>query len=277
MEVNINKIASNITYKNGIYYANELSKISYPIEGNDACFELEDNSFWFNHRNNCIIELIKKFSNNQIFFDIGGGNGYFSLMLQKQGINSVLVEPGLVGCLNGQKRGVNYIVNSTLYDAKFEKESLDNIGVFDVVEHIEDDEAFLTENYSYLKKGGKIYITVPAYQWLFSEEDLYAGHFRRYTLKQMCQILEKIGFQVKYKSYFFSFLPLPLFLINALPYKLGIRKTKEKDYYANRHNGENKGIISKILNIFLKGEKNRIFNLKRIPFGSSCLIVAEKK
>lgn len=35
----------------GIYYAAESGVISYPEEGNEACFELEDRSFWFRHRN----------------------------------------------------------------------------------------------------------------------------------------------------------------------------------------------------------------------------------
>ncbi len=110
---------------------------------------------------------------------------------------------------------------------------MENIGLFDVVEHIEDDEAFLIENHSYLKKGGKIYITVPAYQWLFSEEDVYAGHYRRYSVKQISSLLENIGFEVKYKTYFFTFIPIPLFLLNALPYKLGIKKKHESEKYAN--------------------------------------------
>ncbi len=97
------EIAKNTYLKDGIYYSNNLSEISYPEDGNMGCFQLEDNSYWFNHRNNSIIELVKHYSNNQSFFDIGGGNGYFALMLQKQGFNSTLVEPGLQGCVNAKK------------------------------------------------------------------------------------------------------------------------------------------------------------------------------
>ena len=47
--------------ENGIFYAGEVGEISYPEEGNEACFEVEDQSFWFLHRNDCIRELVRNF------------------------------------------------------------------------------------------------------------------------------------------------------------------------------------------------------------------------
>lgn len=40
--------------EDGIYYAIGSEAVSYPEEGNEACFEIEDQSFWFRHRNDCI-------------------------------------------------------------------------------------------------------------------------------------------------------------------------------------------------------------------------------
>ena len=45
----------------GIYYAAESEAISYPAKGNEACFEVEDQSFWFRYRNDCIRELVRSF------------------------------------------------------------------------------------------------------------------------------------------------------------------------------------------------------------------------
>jgi hypothetical protein len=46
----------------GIYYNRErVGEISYPVKGNEACFEVEDQSFWFRHRNDCIRELVRSF------------------------------------------------------------------------------------------------------------------------------------------------------------------------------------------------------------------------
>ncbi len=45
----------------GIWFSNRKSKISYPKLGNDICFALEEDSFWFKHRNKCIVEAIRQF------------------------------------------------------------------------------------------------------------------------------------------------------------------------------------------------------------------------
>ena len=47
--------------EDGIFYADEVCEISYPVKGNEACFEVEDQSFWFRHRNDCIRELVRSF------------------------------------------------------------------------------------------------------------------------------------------------------------------------------------------------------------------------
>ena len=46
--------------QDGIWYASKTDKVSYPAEGNEQCFGIEDKSFWFQHRNACVIEIIKK-------------------------------------------------------------------------------------------------------------------------------------------------------------------------------------------------------------------------
>jgi hypothetical protein len=77
--------------KDAIYYSARTRKLSYPEDGNEDCFELEDESFWFKHRNNCIIEVVKRFNPKDIFFDIGGGNGFVAKGLENNGVQTVLV------------------------------------------------------------------------------------------------------------------------------------------------------------------------------------------
>ncbi|WP_407641098.1 methyltransferase domain-containing protein [Bryocella elongata] len=79
------------------------------------------------------------------------------------------------------------------------------IGLFDVVEHIREDVAFVRNRHRLLIPGGSIYITVPAYQWLWSDEDSSSGHAQRYTLKMLRQSLEKAGFTIDYETYRFGF------------------------------------------------------------------------
>ncbi len=275
MTIDFSLISDNlIKNDDGIWYAKTQNKISYPEEGNAFCMQLEDNSYWFKHRNSCIVELVKKYSPNTTFFDIGGGNGFVAKGLENAGISTVLVEPGQSGASNAKARGLSNVVCATTETSGFEKNSIAAIGLFDVVEHIDDDEAFLAQNYDFLHKEGMIYITVPAYNFLWSNEDDYAGHYRRHTIDSMSKTLKKIGFKIVYTSYLFSVLPLPIFLLRSLPSKLGFNKqVSNLDKYKNEHSeGNTSGVLQKIWN----WELSKIKKNQSIKFGSSVLIIAKK-
>ncbi len=102
--IDIKSISSGgLTLRNdGIWCCADNYGISYPSEGNEFCFAVEDLSFWFKHRNNCMIFILKAYPPKRggSIFDIGGGNGFVSLGLAKKGFDVVLVEPGAKGALN---------------------------------------------------------------------------------------------------------------------------------------------------------------------------------
>lgn len=276
--MNIELIASNIELRDGIWYSKSRSGIFYPEDANDVCFELENSGFfWFIHRNNCIVEIVKQFNpGKEPLIDIGGGNGFVSEAIGKEDIETVLIEPGSNGIANAKKRGLKNLVCFTFEDAQLINDSLPNVGLFDVLEHIENDTDFLQKIFSCLKPGGKVFITVPAYQFLWSNEDVHAGHFRRYTLNTIHKKLETCGFEVLYETYLFSFLSLPIFLFRTLP---GIFKTKHKKT-ARKNNKMKNGIVrlpGLILNPFMEWELRKIRRRERVRFGTSCLIVAIKK
>ena len=178
--IDIASISQNLSLNsNDIWVASNQRDISYPEDGNQACFTLEDSSYWFRHRNDVIAQLVKTFSPQEAIFDIGGGNGCVSYALQSNGLEVVLVEPGQVGVRNAKQRGVRTVIQSTLEDAGFAPQSLPAVGIFDVLEHIELDCDFLQMLYRYLKPDGRLYITVPAFHCLWSFEDVHAGHYRR--------------------------------------------------------------------------------------------------
>lgn len=275
--MNIEDIAKNVIKDtNGIYYSKSNSTISYPEEGNESFMQIEDDSFWFLHRNNIISESIKKHNTNNIFFDIGGGNGFVSKRLQDDGIDVVLVEPGKAGALNGNKRGIKHVVCSTLEDAAFVPEKIESVGLFDVVEHIENDHEFLNNINKYMKANGLIYITVPAYNGLWSNEDDDAGHFRRYTNSTLNALLKSTGFSVMYSTYLFSILPLPIFLLRSLPSKLGLNKGSNNLEKHQKEHTAKRGILNKVIQKLWNWELSKVKKGKKIPFGSSCFVIAKK-
>lgn len=249
--------------------------ISYPPEGNALYNEVEETSFWFAHRNDVLRMLVRRFSPGDVFFDIGGGNGSVAMALQAAGIDVVLVEPGPAGAANAKARGVRTVIRATLEDAGFRRGSLPAAGVFDVVEHIADDAAFLRTISECLRPGGYLYLTVPAHGILWSAEDVHAGHFRRYTARSLRAVLAAAEFEIIYCSYFFSFLTLPILLLRTLPYLLNHRRPASPEMIRRQHK-EAGGVAEAILQTLRKTELRRIQELRQIPFGSSCVAVARK-
>lgn len=247
--------------------------ISFPEDGHVNCLEIEEHSFWFRHRNQVIIAMMQQHPPAGPVYDVGGGNGYVSLGLQNAGYPVVLVEPGAEGVKNARGRGITSILPTTLDQAGLQDHSLDAVGIFDVLEHIEDEASFLSGIYRKLKPGGKLYITVPAYPWLWSYEDKVAGHFRRYTLGTLAAVLRRHGFVMEYSTYFFSFLPLPIYLSRTLPTQLGLKKNSALEYHKKQHR-DRRGLASPLLKFAMKWELSQIKKRSQIPFGGSCLVSA---
>ena len=115
---------------------------------------LEDSSFWFQHRNRCIIKVIELFPPLGFIVDLGGGNGYVTRGIIDAGFDALLLEPGPEGAINGKiARKIPTVICSTFQDAGFEELSLSAIGCFDVIEHIENDQVFIKQAHQALKPG----------------------------------------------------------------------------------------------------------------------------
>lgn len=276
--IDLQKISSEI--KQGpdrIWYSTITNEISYPSDGNQRLFEIENNSFWFRHRNQCILSVVEQFPplNNGTIFDIGGGNGFVSKALDSAGFDVTLVEPGQTGAKNAVSRGLPSVICATTESAGFKPNSLPAVGLFDVIEHIENDKLFLESLWDLMLDEGRLYITVPAYSFLWSEEDITAGHFRRYSLKSICDLLAQSGFKIEFQSYIFRILPVPIAIFRSLPYLLRISKRK-KDKKINQDHNVQEGVLSKIINSILSLELKSLKKGKKMKFGGSCLIVAKK-
>jgi SAM-dependent methyltransferase len=252
-----------------------LAAISYPQDGNAFCYALEEDSYWFQHRNRCLQAVIQAFPPNGLMLDVGGGNGYVTSALRQVGIVSVLLEPGPDGIRNAQQRGLSPLIHSTLEQAGITQGSLPAIGLFDVLEHIPNDGDFLRLVHALLRPGGRLYITVPAFRILWSTADVDAGHYRRYTAREIRKKFKETGFQVEYQTNLFACLWLPALLLRALPSRLGRRKGGDLASYRGEI-GQPEGVKGKIIENLLRLEARWIEGLKSLPIGSSLLVAARK-
>ena len=288
--IDISSISTGLSQgADGVWRAATEEVISYPAEGNDACFALEEGSFWFRHRNQCIARLVRRLppKDNGPLFDIGGGNGFVAMGLMSAGVEVVLVEPGHSGTANALRRGVKHIVQATTETAGFLPGSFPAAGLFDVLEHIRDDVGFLTSIRALLMPQGRLYLTVPAFQFLWSEEDDLAGHYRRYSMSRLRKTLASAGFEVEFATYIFRFLPPPIFLFRTLRHWFGLKKKNRSMASAMRDHGASReqasspdhsgpaATMSGLLNRLLASELAVLDRNKSMPFGGSCLVVAK--
>lgn len=214
----------------------------------------------------------------KVIFDIGGGNGYTTHYMQKEGYITALLEPTFAACFNAQKRGLKYVVCGTLTDDTVKDNSMEQILLLDVLEHIEDDAKFLKTMWSKLKHGGRVLLTVPAFGLLWSSEDDAAGHYRRYEQKLLKGVAQTAGFEVEYINYFYEFLFTPILFVRVFMEKIGLlkrnedRSEEEKRRIEEEQFKERKGLIQLVLNIFEKRELKRLLSCKKVSLGSSIFV-----
>lgn len=174
--------------------------------------EAEDGSGWHRHRAAVVADAVQALPPPGTLFDLGGGNGFVSRALVAEGIPAVLVEPVDEAVRTAYERGLRPVVCSTLEAAGFPSGSLPAVGLFDVLEHIDDDLGLLRLLHDLLVPGGRLYLTVPKHPGLWSAHDEESGHQRRYTTAGLRSVVEAAGFTVERQTSFFSALLGPMAL-----------------------------------------------------------------
>jgi hypothetical protein len=81
--------------------------------------------------------------------------------------------------------------------------------LMDVLEHVDDDVGLMRSALVGAAEHAYVLITVPAFQRLFSAHDMFLEHKRRYTLRQVEEVVQAAGLEILSARYFFAFL-LPI-------------------------------------------------------------------
>lgn len=258
--------------------------VAYPDEGNRLLRQVEDFSWWFGHRNRVILTLVRRFPPSGTLWDIGGGNGVVASYLQENGVCCALLEAGEEGCLNARRRGVQTVVRGKFEDLSFRRSVMEAAGLFDVLEHAQDPDALLGGLRASLAGGGRgrLYLTVPAHERLWSDEDGWAGHFRRFSLNSLLLLLEGNGFHVLDHTFFFRVLEPLIFLGRAAPSRLkrwmgrrGVPDAVNRAERIRRAHSPPRGPAGRFLGRRLAAEL-RALERGRISRGSSLFAVCEK-
>lgn len=238
----------------------------------ELLYEVEDKSFWFTNRNLVIAHLVGKYPINKDFLEIGCGSAFVINHLFNNFPNLKFTgsEIYVEGLKFAQKRvsSETKLIQFDATDINFE-EQFDGIGTFDVIEHIDEDEKVLANIYKSLRPNGRVFISVPQYMFMWSQEDDAAYHKRRYTRKELKYKLIKAGFEVEFiTSYMFLLFPLMLFSRIT-----GNGKKTAEEMIKALYPGK---IMNSILSIFAYLDVALIRMGISLPWGGSLVVVGRK-
>jgi SAM-dependent methyltransferase len=151
--------------------------------------------------------------------------------------------------------------------------AFDVVAAFDVVEHCEDDALALSELARVLAPGGRMLLSVPAYQWAWSDHDVRAGHHRRYTRKRLVRLVEEAGMSVTRSSYSFGSV-FPLFVAERAA------RRARRGRPAGAHSSQNRlpSVSPRIESLLMALSRvdARLLRRRDLPFGSSVFLAAVK-
>ena len=199
------------------------SEHSYPHEASAQIGTLEDKSFWFQHRNEVILAMVRRWPPSGPILDVGAGNGFVARHMDANGFKTVIVEPSPDGVSLARGRGATRVIRGRLAEIGCSA-SLHAVSLFDVLEHLSEPEALLRDVAAVLRSDGMVYVTVPAHRWLWSAADDYAGHKIRHSRRSLRESFGRAGFECVWATHFFPALTVPVFVLRSLPTRLGFRR-----------------------------------------------------
>lgn len=252
-------------------FAPDLEEASpnYPVGYHDEIHKLESRHFWFQGRNRLILWAMKRhFPHMSDFLEIGCGTGFVLSAVEQafpeaQISGSELFAAGLAHAARRSPRAELFQMDARRVPFRGH---FDVVGAFDVIEHIQDDEAVLSEAWKALRPGGGLILTVPQHPWLWSPVDVFAGHARRYRRKELEAKLEAAGFQLLTATSFVTAL-LPVMLLS----RLGKRGAESSE--PELHAGMLQNLLGAAASRVELGSIRAGF---RWPVGGSLLVVARK-
>lgn len=171
-------------------------------------------------------------------------------------------------------RGFPRMITASAYELPFPDETFDLVALFDVIEHIPDDRRVLEEVRRVMKPDACVFLSVPAYQFLYSHNDRVVHHQRRYSRGRLRRVLEAAGLAPTKLTYFNTFL-FPLILS-----ALGVLLLKERLFGVPEGQTNLSHRFSKPVNeafgLVMSSEKHLLRHIE-FPFGHSLIGLAGRR
>lgn len=235
----------------------------------EKMYDSEEDNWWFQGRRELILDILKKINldickDRADILDVGCGTGINLKSFERFG-DVVGIDFSIEALRFCKSRGVGPLASASADKLPFKNCSFDIVCALDVLEHIEDDVAALCEISRVLKDGGFLLITVPAFEFLWSNHDVALHHKRRYTKEIILSRLKSSGLSIMMCSYWNFFL-FPLVAFIRL-----LRRNKAEEKSTDLENLPS--YLNKILFYILKAERAIINKEFAFPMGVSIVCV----
>ncbi len=170
-------------------------------------YELEDEHWWFRGRRAVLWALLRcaELPARPRILDAGCGTGRNLVDLAPLGPVAG-VDPSAHAVAFCRARGLDGVRRAGLDALPFDDGAFDLLLACDVIEHVPDPVGALAELRRVAAPGAHLLVTVPAYQWMWTDHDVQLHHLRRYTLGRLRQEIGAAGWEPVRATYFNSLL-----------------------------------------------------------------------
>lgn len=171
----------------------------------EAMARTEGEHWWFVGRRAIIRSLIEsrvRPPRNASILEAGCGTGGNLNLLAAFGKVEAFEYDEAARAIAGARSGVEVREGRLPGGIEHIGDGYDMIALFDVLEHLEDDSESLRDLAGRLAPGGRIILTVPAMEWLWSQHDVVHHHQRRYSRRSLSNTIAEAGLESDYMSHF---------------------------------------------------------------------------
>lgn len=224
---------------------------------------------WYYQSKWLAVKAILPALKRRLVWDIGGGSGFFSKALIRSGMTeqAVSIDTGYT------QNSSESLEGGTLHFQKSKPQGNPDLIIFmDVLEHVDDDVGLINDYASQLDDDGIILITVPAFQFLWSDHDDFLEHKRRYSRTQLEQTIDKANFDIIELRFFYGLL-FPI----AAPIRIMRRYISSgHNLTAHSHLRKHSKLVNSILKLLHAFERKILFPWNKW-FGVSIICVAKPR
>lgn len=233
---------------------------------------LEGSYWWFIGKQFLVKQILNRVAKNNPgqgrALDIGCGTGIILKLLKNHGM-AYGMEFSTEAIRFLKQRNLDSIVKSDAnLSIPFKDDTFSVITCLDVLEHLENDLGLMEEMLRVCKPGGKIIITVPAFNMLWSPHDEALHHRRRYTRQEILEKTHRFNCSVVKCSYYNTALFLPILTVRK--FKRAAAHQEKSDFFMPIPSWINSFLI------LLFVSEIRCLDFVDFPFGVSLLLILKK-